>query len=133
MRVLVREQIADAGLALLQSRFEVDVDESSPLEDVIGNYDAIVIRSATKLSADLIEKGTRLRISGNRPDGCRAPKCNFLAMEIEYGPFESVLEVPPGYDLSQAKAAYLNGFLRIDVPMAQRPAKSTKVPIAEGN
>jgi len=46
----------------LQSKFEVDVDESSPLEDVIGNYDAIVIRSATKLSADLIEKGTRLRV-----------------------------------------------------------------------
>ena len=31
-------------------------------------------------------------------------------MEINYGPFESVLELPPGYDLSQAKAAYLNGF-----------------------
>ena len=64
MRVLVREPIADAGLALLQSRFEVDVDESSPLESVIGDYDAIIIRSATKLSADLIEKGTRLRVIG---------------------------------------------------------------------
>ena len=40
-------------------------------------------------------------------------------MEINYGPFESVLELPPGYDLGQAKAAYLNGFLRIDVPVAQ--------------
>lgn len=77
--------------------------------------------------------GTRLRISGNRPDGCRAPKCNFLVMEINYGPFESVLELPSGYDLSQAKAAYLNGFLRIDVPVAQRQSKSTRVPIAEGN
>ena len=50
MRVLVREQIADAGLELLQSKFDVDVDETSPLEDVIGDYDAIVIRSATKLT-----------------------------------------------------------------------------------
>jgi HSP20 family molecular chaperone IbpA len=41
--------------------------------------------------------------------------------------------LPAGYDLSQAKAAYLNGFLRIDVPVAQRSLKSTKVPIAEGN
>ena len=64
MKVLVREPIADAGLALLQSKFEVDVDESSPLEDVIGDYDAIVIRSATKLTAELIEKGTRLRVIG---------------------------------------------------------------------
>jgi HSP20 family molecular chaperone IbpA len=53
-------------------------------------------------------------------------------MEINYGPFESVLELPAGYDLSQAKAAYLNGFLRIDVPVAPAHSKSTKVPIAEG-
>ena len=40
-------------------------------------------------------------------------------MEISYGPFESVLELPSGYDLGQAKAIYVNGFLRIDVPVAQ--------------
>jgi HSP20 family protein len=82
---------------------------------------------------EITVEGNRLKISGNRPDGCRAAKCSFLVMEINYGPFESVLELPAGYDLSQAKAAYLNGFLRIDVPLAQRPAKGTKVPIAEGN
>ena len=82
---------------------------------------------------EITVEGNRLRISGSRPDGCRAAKCSFLLMEINYGPFESVLELPAGYDLTQAKAAYLNGFLRIDVPLAQRPAKGTKVPIAEGN
>jgi HSP20 family protein len=82
---------------------------------------------------EITVESNRLRISGNRPDGCRAAKCSFLVMEINYGPFESVLEVPPGYELSQAKAAYLNGFLRIDVPLVQRPPKSTKVPIAEGS
>jgi len=81
---------------------------------------------------EITVEGNRLRISGNRPDGCRASKCSFLVMEINYGPFESVLELPPGYDLSQAKAAYLNGFLRIDVPLVQLPAKSTTVPIADG-
>ncbi len=83
---------------------------------------------------EITVEGNRLRISGDRPDGCRAPKCSFLVMEINYGPFESVLELPPGYDLGQAKAAYLNGFLRIDVPVAA-PApqpKATKVPIADG-
>jgi len=75
----------------------------------------------------------RMRISGNRPDGCRAAKASFLVMEINYGPFESVLELPEAYDLSQAKAAYLNGFLRIDVPLAQRLVKHTKVLVAEGN
>jgi len=81
---------------------------------------------------EITVEGNRLRICGNRPDGCRAAKASFLVMEINYGPFESVLEMPNGYDLSQAKAAYLNGFLRIDVPVVQRQAKHTKVPVAEG-
>ena len=82
---------------------------------------------------EITVEGSRMRIAGNRPDGCRAAKCNFLVMEINYGPFESVLELPPGYDLGQAKAAYLNGFLRIDVPLVQRQVKNTKVPVAEAD
>ena len=42
-------------------------------------------------SLEITVEGNRLRISGNRPDCCRAPKCSFLVMEISYGPFESVL------------------------------------------
>jgi HSP20 family protein len=82
---------------------------------------------------EIIVEGSRMRIAGNRPDGCRAARASFVVMEINYGPFESVLELPAGYDLNQAKAAYLNGFLRIDVPLAQRLAKNTKVLVAEGN
>ena len=82
---------------------------------------------------EITVEGNRMRITGNRPDGCRAAKCSFLVMEISYGPFESLLELPAAYDLSQAKAAYLNGFLRIDVPLSQRLAKNTKVLVAEGN
>ena len=77
-----------------------------------------------------VEEGNTLRIAGQRPDGCRAAKFNFLAMEINYGPFEKVLELPPGYDLSQARASYLNGFLRVDVPVAPPvPHKRTKVAV----
>ena len=84
-------------------------------------------------SLELIVEGQRLRINGIRPDCCRAPHCSFLVMEISYGPFETVLDLPAGYDLSQAKAVYVNGFLRVDVPSAQKPPlKTTKVPISEG-
>jgi HSP20 family protein len=108
-----------------------------PNTDVYQTDNGLVIKvELAGMRSDNLEitiEGNRLRISGNRPDGCRAPKCSFLVMEINYGPFESVLELPLGYDLSQAKAAYLNGFLRIDVPLAVAQLKSTKVPIAEGN
>ena len=36
LKVLVREQIARAGVELLRSRFDVDVDGESPLEEIIG-------------------------------------------------------------------------------------------------
>jgi HSP20 family protein len=84
-------------------------------------------------SLEIIVEGQRLRITGVRPDCCRSPQCSFLVMEISYGPFEAVLDLPAGYDLNHAKAAYVNGFLRVDVPAAQKPQpKSTKVPISEG-
>jgi D-3-phosphoglycerate dehydrogenase len=64
MRVLVREPIAEAGIALLRERFDVDVDSDSALEEVIDRYDGIVIRSATRLTGDLIGRATRLKVIG---------------------------------------------------------------------
>jgi D-3-phosphoglycerate dehydrogenase len=64
MKVLIREEIAPAGVELLRSRFVVDEDGQSDLAEVIGGYDAIVIRSATKLTADLIARGTNLKVIG---------------------------------------------------------------------
>ena len=108
-----------------------------PNTDVYATENGLVVKvELAGMRSEHLEitvEGNRLRISGNRPDGCRAPKCNFLAMAINYGPFETMLELPSGYDLSQAKASYLNGFLRIDVPVTERTSKSTRVPIAEGN
>jgi D-3-phosphoglycerate dehydrogenase len=63
-RVLVREPIADAGIRLLRERFDVDVDRDSDLAETIDRYDAIIIRSATKLTADLIAGAERLKVIG---------------------------------------------------------------------
>jgi HSP20 family protein len=109
-----------------------------PNTDVYATEDGLVVKvEMAGMKSDALEitvEGNRLRIAGDRSDGCRANKCNFLVMEISYGPFESVLELPPGYDLSRARAVYANGFLRIDVPLAlQLHSKATKVPIAGGN
>ncbi len=63
-RVLVRETIAARGVELLRERFEVDEDSTSDLAESIDGYDAIVIRSATKLDAPLIEQARRLKVIG---------------------------------------------------------------------
>jgi D-3-phosphoglycerate dehydrogenase / 2-oxoglutarate reductase len=64
VKVLIRETIADAGVELLRAKFDVDVDTESPLEEILGDYDALVVRSATKVTADVIAVGTRLKVIG---------------------------------------------------------------------
>ena len=84
-----------------------------------------------KEDLELIVEGNRLMISGQRPDGTRGAKCKFLVMEINYGSFECVIEIPAGYDASHANAGYQNGFLQIDVPRAV-PAPKTKLVAVSG-
>ena len=64
MRVLVREKIADAGIDLLREHFEVDVDTESPLDEIIDGYEGLIVRSATKVTADLIARATSLKVVG---------------------------------------------------------------------
>jgi D-3-phosphoglycerate dehydrogenase len=64
VRVLVREPIAEAGIELLRERFDVDVDSNGDLAEKIGDYDGIVIRSATKLTAEVLEHAGRLKVIG---------------------------------------------------------------------
>jgi D-3-phosphoglycerate dehydrogenase len=65
----VRETIAPACVELLKERFDVDVDADSALEEIIGDYDAIVVRSATKLTAELIDRATNLKVIGRASVG----------------------------------------------------------------
>jgi D-3-phosphoglycerate dehydrogenase / 2-oxoglutarate reductase len=66
-KVLVKEKIGDSGVALLREHFDVDLGidwDNEQLAERIGEYDGIVIRSATKLTAELIERATRMRAIG---------------------------------------------------------------------
>jgi D-3-phosphoglycerate dehydrogenase / 2-oxoglutarate reductase len=63
-RVLIREPIAESGLALLQRRFDVVEDADSELGSIIGEFDAIVVRSGTILDAALIGQAGRLKVIG---------------------------------------------------------------------
>jgi len=67
-RVLVAEKIGDPGVELLrQAGLEVELGvgwEAEELERRIGEFEGILIRSATKLTADLLAKAGRLRAVG---------------------------------------------------------------------
>jgi len=66
-RVLVAEKIGQSGIDLLEEHFDVEVGAGwsrDQLAEHIGEYDGILIRSATKLDAELIGRATRLRAVG---------------------------------------------------------------------
>jgi D-3-phosphoglycerate dehydrogenase len=72
VKVLVAEKIADSGVELLKRDFDVDVAlELSPeeLAERIGDYDGLIVRSATKVTAELLERAERLKVVGRAGTG----------------------------------------------------------------
>ncbi|MDX6673271.1 MAG: D-3-phosphoglycerate dehydrogenase / 2-oxoglutarate reductase, partial [Solirubrobacteraceae bacterium] len=66
-KILVKEKIADAGVDLLREHFDVDLGvewSDEELAERISQYDGILIRSATKLTGDLIARADRLKVIG---------------------------------------------------------------------
>lgn len=67
MKVLVSDDLSAEGLEVLKQHVEVDYKpEIKPAELVkeIGNYDALVVRSRSKVTAEVIEAGINLKIIG---------------------------------------------------------------------
>jgi D-3-phosphoglycerate dehydrogenase len=65
MKVLVADPIDKAGVEALQSEVEVDIKtglKPEELKAVIGQYEALIVRSETKATAEIIEAGTRLHV-----------------------------------------------------------------------
>ncbi len=73
MKIIVTERIADEGIAHLKScGFVVDVALGLQHEDllkIIENYDAIIVRSVTKVNRELIERGKNLKVVGRAGNG----------------------------------------------------------------
>jgi D-3-phosphoglycerate dehydrogenase len=66
LKILITDPLADSATADLKKKFEVVEQHYSPTEllNEIGKYHAIIVRSATKLPREAIEKGTQLKVIG---------------------------------------------------------------------
>ena len=66
-RVLVSDRIAQEGIDILKQVAEVDVKTGMPKEELISiikDYDALAVRSETKVTADVLAAGQNLKIIG---------------------------------------------------------------------
>jgi len=65
MKIIVADKISERGLHLLrETGWEVVTPTAATLPDEIANADGLVVRSATKVTAALLEKAPKLRVVG---------------------------------------------------------------------
>jgi len=74
MKVLVTEPLAEEGIARLQAEpgIEVEVKHKLPPEElkkIIGEYHGMIVRSATKVTADLLDAAGNLKVVGRAGTG----------------------------------------------------------------
>jgi D-3-phosphoglycerate dehydrogenase / 2-oxoglutarate reductase len=110
-RVLVTDEVDPEGIAILRGASELEVVERPTLPpaellEEIGEYDALVGRSATRISRELLDRATRLRVVGRAGVGVdnvdleRATELGIAVINAPGGNTVSVAELTFGVLLS---------------------------------
>ncbi len=105
-RLLVTDEIDPEGVDLLRAvpDFIVDVVPTLPPADVLAripDYDAILGRSATRISAELLRAGTRLRVVGRAGVGV-----DNVAMDVATELGVAVINAPAGNTIAVAELVF---------------------------
>jgi D-3-phosphoglycerate dehydrogenase len=96
VKVLVADHLSQDGIALLQAEPQLEVVvktglSAQELAQVIGPYEGLIVRSSTKVTADVIAKAERLRVIGragvglDNVDADAATKRGILVMNVPSG------------------------------------------------
>src|SRR3970040_417507 len=121
MKILVTDGLEAEALATLRKHHEVDAIEADPkqLLDLIGGYEAIISGSRTKVAADILARGSRLKVVGRA--GIGVDNIDVKAATARRVP---VVNAPTGSTISVAELAigHLLSLAR-HVPEADRTVK----------
>lgn len=124
-RILVTDEIDPEGVTLLRAVPDFDVDElpTLPPQEIlerIGDYDALVGRSATRVTSELLRQGHRLKVVGRAGVGV-----DNIAMGTATELGIAVINAPAGNTVAVAELffgsliALLRGITRADASMHQ--------------
>lgn len=128
--VIVAERISDEGMATLRASLDVteafDIDRESLLS-AIGGYDALVIRSLTRVDRELLERGEKLRVVGRAGVGV-----DNIDIELATTRGVMVVNAPEANIVSAAEhtMAFMLALAR-DLPRADRELRSGAWPEAK--
>ena len=127
MKILVSDKLSEQGIELLrqETAWQVDVKTGltlAQLLEVIGSYDALLVRSNTKVTAEVIQAGKSLRVIGRAGTGVdninleAATNKGIVVMNTPGGNSVSVAELAMGLMLAMARS----------VPQASASTKAGK-------
>lgn len=103
MKILISDKLAQEGIDILKSVKEFEIDckyglKPEELKNIIKDYDALIIRSATTVTADILEVATKLKVIGRAGVGLdnvdlkAATKKGIVAMNTPGGNTTSTAE-----------------------------------------
>jgi len=96
-KVLVAEKVGPAGIELLKEHFDVELGFDWDRDQVkarLGDFDGVLIRSATKLDAEMLAAGTKLRVIGRAGvgvDNVDVPEATKRGIVVANAPLSNVV------------------------------------------
>lgn len=112
-KVIITDNISQEGIDILQRDNTIEIDvrpgiKNEELKSIIGDYDAIITRSGTAITADLIENPGKLKIIGRAGVGLdnvdieAASKKGIIVMNAPTGNTFAATELTMGIMLAAA-------------------------------
>jgi D-3-phosphoglycerate dehydrogenase len=112
-KILVSDKIFEEGIKLLEQKgYQVTRGWDIPKTDlpkVIGDYDVLVVRSATKVKGDLLENAKKLKLIGRAGEGLdnvdyeRAKQLKIRIVNTPHVSYMSVAELTIGHMLALSR------------------------------
>src|SRR5919198_2928396 len=96
-RILIAEPLAEAGIELLRRDHEVDARSSMTREELlaaVAHADALIVRSATRVDAKVLEAGRDLKVVGRAGiglDNVDVPAATRLGVMVVNAPQSNVI------------------------------------------
>ena len=113
IKILISDRIFDEGIKILEAKgYQVTCAWDMPKTDlskIIGSYDAMIVRSATKVDSDLLDNAKKLRVIGRAGEGLdnvdygKAKVLGISLVNTPHVSFVSVAELTIGYILALAR------------------------------
>jgi D-3-phosphoglycerate dehydrogenase len=125
LKVLVSDNISEEGLSVLRSVADVDIRtglKPEEIRSIIGDYDALIVRSQTTVTTDIIEAGKKLQVIARAGVGIdnidveTATRCGIVVINAPTGNTVSTAEHTFGMILALAR----------NIPQANASLKSGK-------